>query len=252
MRARDTDPPYQKLRDPPASRPRRVCAGITGWLRQWWSKDRSGDTPLRSVADVRVRVATRLKQINLKLNFWETRMTKLKRQAQTYAQQHNEARALGATKLYMHLKQSHQVLVQVQTKLGLLRQEMDKMQTLKQCMDALHDGTQAMDSMLHESMSVQDIDRMMSRWDIQLQQASEIGQAMAQQSDLSNPDALAPVQRHEMEDDDASVLLTQWRVEALETLDAPSESPNVRPLPEHNESKRSKTRGKMAELSHPN
>ena len=206
-------PPYHKLKDPHPPPRGGGCGGFFQWLRSRSRRGPAKEAPLKTPADVRSRIAKRLKEINLKLAYWERQMNKLEAKCKAFLAAGQEVRAQAEVRVYKHLEAAHATLVNVQTKLRLLRREMDKLETLQQCMDALHQGTQAMDVMLKDNMSVADIDRMMAKWDVQLHDAQEIGRAMTQETAMSNPENLYPTLQDE--DGDAGVLLTHWRLEAL-------------------------------------
>lgn len=208
--------PYQKLREPP----KRRCTGPINfivWVRGAWHNG-TAVAPMHSAGDVRVRVKRRLKEINLKLRFWENRLKKIASVAKDYLERGEEARAQAESRVYVHLRGAISTLLRVQTNLRLLVQEMDKVQTLSQCMIMLKDGTDALETQLGEAMRIEDIDHMMARWDIQFREAAEIGRAMAQPMAASVATDIATA------DSSALAFLSQWRLEALAPGGSPPEA----------------------------
>lgn len=214
------DEPYHKVRDHTSPALFQCIQRVWQWLTHRRRSDQNDERDvLQTPQDVRVRVAKRLKQINLKLVFLEKRADKLEAQGRAYIQNRQPMRAESEAKVYMHIQQKIRVLLNVHTKLRLLVQEMDALNTLAQCMDSLSAGNEALGQQIRDGLHIDQIDDMMTEWDMQMRDADEIGRAMRQQTSSSSSSSSSLRRVQYRDETDASSILMSWRVDALEALD---------------------------------
>lgn len=213
--------PYEKLTDTPQ---RRQCPR---WLWPWSrsvtaSASQTHHTTSPNIQAVRLRMVRRLKDINLKLSHWEANANKHRDMAITYDKCGKRSRAQAEAKLYINQQRNIDTLIAIQTKLRLLRQEMDKAQTVTQCVDMLQTGIAQHAQLLERGMSVDDVDRMMVRWETQLKQANDTQRALTRpiQHDTATNAKGTYGEDTSVPDDDVLALLASWHTRDMPTTPA--------------------------------